>query len=202
MEHSFLSAWLSFPPSLKTLAADALAISMEPPMGNARDAAEERRLRRKGENAKVRAPRRRPSSFGCQTSSLKSVPHQTSSISRCAGAGHSFFFSTQLKYEKNIAYCGSQAPLYLFNPCRLGAVSGVLCEKFESTEHPVDPAAKVAWVGNCIISVWIAQTGFRISEGSLQTVFCIPGSGISPAVPLSTTEKCSSVSGASSHQEY
>ena len=32
-------------------------------MGNARDAAEERRIRRKGENAKVRAPRRRQSSW-------------------------------------------------------------------------------------------------------------------------------------------
>ena len=52
-----------FPTISQTLAAEALAISREAPMGNARDAAEERRLRRKGENAKVRAPRRRPSSW-------------------------------------------------------------------------------------------------------------------------------------------
>ena len=39
------------------------AISMEAPIGNAKDAAEERRLCRKGDNAKVRAPRRRPSSW-------------------------------------------------------------------------------------------------------------------------------------------
>ena len=92
-----------FPTISQTLAAEALAISMEAPMGNARNAAEERRLRRKGEKAKVRAPRRRPSSrrtvgehlglFGCQRSTLKSVPSQTSSLSMCAGAGHSFFSS-------------------------------------------------------------------------------------------------------------
>ena len=50
-----------FPTISQTLAAEALAISMEAPMGNARDAAKERRLRRKRENAKVRVPRRRPS---------------------------------------------------------------------------------------------------------------------------------------------
>ena len=52
-----------FPTISQTLAAESLAISMEALMGNARDAAEELRLRRKGENAKVRAPRRRPSSW-------------------------------------------------------------------------------------------------------------------------------------------
>ena len=46
-----------FPTISQTLAAEALAMSMEAPMGNARDAAEEKRIRRKGENAKVRAPR-------------------------------------------------------------------------------------------------------------------------------------------------
>ena len=59
---SFLSI-CCLPPVSQTLAAEALAISMEAPMGNAKDAAEERRLRRKGDNAKVRAPRRRPSSW-------------------------------------------------------------------------------------------------------------------------------------------
>ena len=47
----------------QTLAAEALAISMEAPLGNAKDAAEERRLHRKGDNAKVGPPRRRPSSW-------------------------------------------------------------------------------------------------------------------------------------------
>ena len=37
-----------FPTISQTLAAEALAISMEAPTGNARDAAEERRLQRKG----------------------------------------------------------------------------------------------------------------------------------------------------------
>ena len=52
-----------FPTISQTLAAEALAISMEAPMDNAKDVAEERRLRRTGDNAKVRAPRRRPSSW-------------------------------------------------------------------------------------------------------------------------------------------
>ena len=49
-----------FPTISQTYAAEALAISMEAPMGNARDSAEELRLRRKWDNAKVRA-RRLPS---------------------------------------------------------------------------------------------------------------------------------------------
>ena len=66
-------------------------------MGNARDAVGERRLRRSGENAKVRAPRRRPSS----------VPVKASSVSRCAGAGHFFFpLFTQLRCEKNMCVVG------------------------------------------------------------------------------------------------
>ena len=97
-----------FPTISQTLAAEALAISMEAPMGNARDAAEQRRIWRKGENVKVRAPRRRPSSWRRRKrrpwemylgllryprSSGEPVPGQASSVSRCAGAGHSFFSS-------------------------------------------------------------------------------------------------------------
>ena len=52
-----------FPTISQTSAAEALAISMEAPMANTRDATEERRLRRIGENAKVPALRRRPSSW-------------------------------------------------------------------------------------------------------------------------------------------
>ena len=74
-------------------------------MGNAKDAAEERRLRRKGDNAKVQAPRVELETakgvtvgkylglFCCQRSSFKPVPGQASSVSRCAGTGHSFFLS-------------------------------------------------------------------------------------------------------------
>ena len=46
------------------------------------------------------------------------------------------------------------------------------------------------------------QTGLQISHASLQTVFRIPGFGISSSFSFSTTTKSSSVSGASSHQEY
>ena len=52
-----------FPTISQTLAAEALAISMEAPVGNVRDAAEEWWMRRKGDRARVRAPRRRPSSW-------------------------------------------------------------------------------------------------------------------------------------------
>ena len=52
-----------FPTISRTFAAEALVISMEAAIGNARGVAEERRTRRKGENAKVRAPRRRPLSW-------------------------------------------------------------------------------------------------------------------------------------------
>ena len=101
MECSFLP----FPTISQTL-AEALAISMEAPVGNARDAAE--RTRRKGGDAKVRVPRRRPSSWRrrkeatvgeylgllCDPwSSGEPVPGQASSVSRCAGAGQSLFSS-------------------------------------------------------------------------------------------------------------
>ena len=83
-----------FPTISQTLAAEALAISMEDPM---------QRMRRRTvgfDNAKVQAPRRRPPSWrwrkgrpwesiwGC--SAVKEV---LSNHSRCAGAGHSFFLS-------------------------------------------------------------------------------------------------------------
>ena len=62
MERSFLSIGCLSTIS-RTFAAEALVISMEAAIGSARGVAEERRTRRKGENAKVRAPRRRPWSW-------------------------------------------------------------------------------------------------------------------------------------------
>ena len=46
------------------------------------------------------------------------------------------------------------------------------------------------------------QTCFRVSQASLQTVFCLPCSGLSSSVPFSTTQKSTSFSGAFSCQEY
>ena len=134
-----------FPTISQTLAAEALAISMEAPMGNARDAVGERRLRRNGENAKVRAPRRRPSS----------VPVKASSVSRCAGAGH-FFFSlfTQLRYEKNMRIVGLKGHSVRVIPAGW-SYSWRVVRKVRDAE--------VASVGDCIMSVWGMQTGFRIS---------------------------------------
>ena len=107
-----------FPSMSQTLAAEALATSMEAPMGNARDAAEERSIRRKGENAKVRAPRRRPSSWrrrkrqpwesiwGCsvtQEALANRSQGKPVQFPGCAGAGHSFFLlSTQHRYGKSM----------------------------------------------------------------------------------------------------
>ena len=124
-----------FPTISQTLSAEALAISMEAPMGNARDAAEERRLRRKGENAMVRAPRRRPSSWrwrqrrpweniwGC--SDVKEVLSNQSRgkpVQFPGALGLDFPFSplytAQIREER--AYYGFQGPLYLFDPCWLG----------------------------------------------------------------------------------
>ena len=93
-----------FPTISQTLAAEALAISMETPMGNARDAAEERRLRRKGDGARVRAPRRRPSSWrrrrgqpwetiwGCSVAKEALSGRCGTKPIRCPGA-YSFFSS-------------------------------------------------------------------------------------------------------------
>ena len=90
-------------------------------MGNARDAVEERRLRRKGENAEVRAPRRRPSSW------RRRKKRAWESIWRCStvkealsNQGHSFFLSVQALLREEHAYYGSQGPLFLFDPDRLG----------------------------------------------------------------------------------
>ena len=89
-------------------------------MGNARDASEERRMRRKGENAKVRAPRRRPSSWrrrkrrpwesiwGSPTKEALSNGSQSKPVQFQGALGLDIPFSPV-----------SQVPLYLFDPCRL-----------------------------------------------------------------------------------
>ena len=94
--------WAVFPTISQTL-AEALAISMEAPMGNAKDAEEERRLRRKEDNAKVCAPRPRPSSWRRRKErpwesiwSCSAVKEVLSNQSRgkpvqFPGAEHSFF---------------------------------------------------------------------------------------------------------------
>ena len=78
----------------------------------------------------------------------------------------------------------------------------MLRKRLEKFKLSVDPAAKVASIGNCVISLWCMQTGFQISEASFMTMLRIPGFGISLAISFSTTEKSSSFSGASSRQEY
>ena len=124
-----------FPTVSRTLAAEALAMSMEAPLGNAKDAAEERRLRRKGDNAKVGALRRRPSSWrrrrvrpwesilGC--SAVKEVLSNQSRGKPVQFPGAlgldiplSSLYTAQIREEH--AHCGSHGPLYLFDPCRLG----------------------------------------------------------------------------------
>ena len=124
-----------FPTIYQTLAAEALAMSMEAPMGNARDAAEERRIRRKGENAKVRAPRRGPSSWrrrkrrpwestwGCSVTQEALANRSQGKPVQFPGAlgldiPFSPLYTAQIREEH--AYYGFQGPLYLFDPCRLG----------------------------------------------------------------------------------
>ena len=124
-----------FPAISQTLAAEAVAVSMEAPMGNAKDAAEERRLRCKADNAKVRAPRQRPSSWrrrkgrpwesiwGCSAVKEALSNQFRSKPVRFPGAQgldtpFSSLYTAQIREEH--AYCESQGPLYLFDPCRLG----------------------------------------------------------------------------------
>ena len=124
-----------FPTISQTLAAEALAISIEAPMGNARDAAEERRLRRKGEKAKVRAPRRRPSTWRrrkkrpwesiLDCSVVKeaiSNQFQGKPVQFPGALGldipFSSLYTAQIREEH--AYCRSQQPICLLDPCRLG----------------------------------------------------------------------------------
>ena len=120
-----------FPTISQTLAAEA-AISMEAPMGNAKDAAEERLLRRKGEKTKVRAPRRRPSSWrrqkrrpwrsiwGCSVAKEALANRARGKQVQFPGApGLEIpfppLYTAQIREEH--AYCGSQGPLYLSCSC-------------------------------------------------------------------------------------
>ena len=98
-----------FPTVSQTSAAKALAISMEAPLGNARDAAEERRL----------AQRRECQGLGVST---KAVEHLWLLRTQEALANRSQVkpvqFPGALTREEH-AYCGSQGLLHLFDPCRL-----------------------------------------------------------------------------------
>ena len=117
---SFLSTGC-LPTISQTLAAEAVAISMEAPMGNAKDAAEERRLRCKGDNAKVRAPRRRPSSWrrrkrrpwesiwGCSAVQEAFSNHFRSKpvlFPGELGLDIPFSLCTRLRYEKSMRIAG------------------------------------------------------------------------------------------------
>ena len=160
-----------FPTISQTLAAEALAISMKAPMGNAKDAAEERRLRRKGDNAKVRAPRRRPSSWrrrkrrpwesiwGCSAVQEALSNQFRSKPVRFPGAlgldiPFSSLYTAQIREE--LAYCGSQGPIYLFDPCN--CAKGSKRSNFPWIRVPRWPR----W-GDCVVSLWGLQTGFGIS---------------------------------------
>ena len=119
----------------QTSATEALAISMEAPMGNSKDAAEEHQLRRKGDNAKVQAPRRRPSSWrrrkrrpwesiwGCSAVN-EALSNQSLGkpvqFPETQGLDIPFSFLYTAQTREEHAYCGSQGPICLFDPCRLG----------------------------------------------------------------------------------
>ena len=98
-------------------------------------AAEERRIRRKGENAKVRAPRRRHSSWrrrkrrpresiwGCSvTQDALANRSQGNPVQFPGALGLDIPFSLlcTVQIGEEHAYDGFQGPLYLFDPCRLG----------------------------------------------------------------------------------
>ena len=109
----------------------------------------------------------------------------------------SSFYTAQIREQH--AYWGSQVPLYLFDPCRLGRFWHI-ARKVRTDQTSHGSGSEVALVGNCIISVWCVQTGFRVPQASLQTVFCLPSSGLSSSFSFPATHKGSSFSGASSCQ--
>ena len=89
------------------------------------------------------------------------VPGQASSISRCAGVGHSFFSSLHSSDTGRACVLWFSRSLYLFDPCRLGFFLAYCVKGSNRSNFPwIRPAAKVAEVENCIISTWSAQTFF------------------------------------------
>ena len=147
-------------------------------MGNARDAVEESRLSRKGEKAKVWAPRRRPSSWrrrkgrpwesiwGCSavkealSNQFQGKPVQFPGALGLDILFSSFLYSSDTRRTCILWVSRAQGPIYSFDPCRLGQIPGVLRERFESFELFVDPNAEVAPVGGCFTFVRSMQTGF------------------------------------------
>ena len=162
----------------------------EAPMGNARDAAEERRIRRKGENAKVWAPRRRPSSwrrrmrrggaFGIAAlpKKLWRTGPRASQFSFQVRWGWTFLFSSlftaQIR-EEHACY-GCQGPLYLFDPCRLGLFLAYCAKGSNRSNFWWIPLPR--WPGWKIASYLCGarKTCFWVSQASLQIVFCLPSS--------------------------
>ena len=119
-----------FPTISQTLAEEALAISMEAPMGKRgmQHSAQGRECQGSGVSTKtVELASAKEATVGeylgllrYPRSSGEPILGQASAVSRCAGTGHSFFsplYTAQLREEH--AYYGFQGPLYLFDPCRL-----------------------------------------------------------------------------------
>ena len=138
-------------------------------MGNAKDAAVERRLRRKGENADEnrrvgdggRGGHRRVFGVVLLPKKLSQTGPGVSQFSFQERWDWTFLslLSTQLRHGKNVRTVVLKV-LFICLILQAGAIPGVLCEGFEPFERSVDEVASVASVGNCIISLWSVQTCF------------------------------------------
>ena len=116
--------------------------------------------------------------------------------------GWTFLFPLFLHSSETRRTCVlSDGPLYLFDPCRLGLFLAYCAKGSNRSNLPWIRMPRC--LGGRLHHICMGmQTGLQISHASLQTVFRILGFGISSSCSFSTTTKSSSVSGASSHQEY
>ena len=205
-----------FPTISQTSAAEAFAISIEAPMGNAKDAAEERRLRRRRDNAKVRALCRRPSSWTRRkrrpwesiwvvllSKKLFQTSPGASRFSFQVRWGWTFLFAlfTLLRIREEHAYCGSQGPIYWFDPCRLGLFLACCAKGSNKSNFP--------WIWLPRWARWETASYLYGACKQVSEFLKLPSRQRSAsrvlesvAVSFSTTEKSSSISGVSRYQEY
>ena len=162
-----------FPTISQTLATEALGISVEAPMGNARDAVEERR---------DSAQRRECQGPGRLDEGPWSWRRQTrrpwESIWGCSVTQEALANRSQIREEH--AYCDFQGPLYLFDPCRLGLFLAYWCKRFEQIES--SRGIRLPRWPKWEIASYLYGACRHVSEFlklPSRTVYCLPSSGLS-----------------------
>ena len=131
--------------------------------------------------------------FCCQ-SSFKPVPGQVSSVSRCAGLDIPFSSLYTAQKREEHAYSGSQGPIYLFDPCRLELFLAYCAKGSNRSNLP--------WIRLPRWPQWEIASYLYGARRQVSEFLKLPSGQCSIAVSFSSTEKSSSISGASSRQEY